>query len=239
MTKSIRTILSVTTISSIALVGLVIFASGNFIQESHAGVTIACNPTFQPLDPLEVNVIASHNFFFTYIVEKETFDCIDSTGDPFEFVREVAIILKTKEFTFGADADNNGAAPGNILITVIQCDKNLNGLIPNCIKYTPGTTVNLVDCAPDTGASFMEMDSFRKATAGGTKFSLKTVIVQKEIHECNLSPPLTGKPLSFGEVFNIEEFVNNAAPTQKAVICEKDAFTGRVLGCIETAVKVL
>ncbi len=239
MTKTIRTILSVTTISSVALVGLVIFASGNFIQESHAGATETCVNTFQPLDPLEVNVIPNHKFFFTYIVEKETFDCVDSTGDPFDFVREVAIVLKTRESTFGKDRDMNGGAPGNILITVIQCDKDLNGLVPKCIKYTPSTSVNLVDCAPGIGASFMEMDSASKPVGTPTKLSIKTVIVEKETHECNLSPPISGLPTSFGEVFNIEEFVNNAAPTQKAVICEKKAISGRVLGCIGTSVTVL
>ena len=238
MAKTIKSILSVTTISSFALVALVIFASGNFIQESHAGVTISCVNTFQPFDPLEVNVIPNHKNFLTYIVEKETFDCVDSNG-PVNFVREVAIILQTKEHIFGADRDNNGAAPGNILITVIQCDKDLNGLVPNCQKYTPGTSVNLVDCAPNTGASFMEMDSASMPFGIPTLLSIKTVIVEKEIHECNLSPPLTGLPTSFGEVFNIEEFVNDNPPTQKAVICEKDALTGFVVGCIEIPETVL
>jgi len=155
------------------------------------------------------------------------------------FVREVAIILQTKEHIFGADLDNNGAAPGNILITVIQCDKALDGLIPNCISYTPGNSVDLVDCAPNTGASFMEMDSGSIPFDTPTKLSTKTVIVEKEIHECNLNPPITGLPTSFGEVFNIEEFVNDNPPTQKAVICEKDVLTGFVVGCIETSVTVL
>ena len=240
MTKTIRTILSVTTISSIALVGLVIFASGNFIEESHAegnGPTVTCVNTFQPLDPLEVNVVPTIKNFVTYIVEKETFDCVDTTGDPFDFVREVAIVLKTTENKFGTDLDGNGAAPGKILITVIQCDKALdNGLIPNCIRYTPGISVNLVDCAPNTGTSFLEMDSGSIPFGTPTKLSIKTVIVEKETHECNL---ISALPTSFGEVFNIEEFVNSRPPTQKAVICEKEAISGIVLGCIETPVIVL
>jgi len=236
MTKTIRSILSVTTISSIALVGLVIFASGNFIQESHEQVTVTCENTFLPLDPLEVNVVITINEFVTYIVEKETFDCVDSTGDPFDFVREVAIVLKTRENKFGTDLDANGGAPGKILITVIQCDKSLDGLIPNCIRYTPGTSVSLVDCLPNTGTSFLEMDSNSIPFGTPTKLSIKTVIVEKEIHECN---PISALPTSFGEVFNIEEFINSRPPTQKAVICEKEAISGRVLGCIETPVIVL
>jgi len=236
MSKTIRTILSVTTISSVALVGLVIFASSNFIQESHAGVSITCENTFLPLDPLEVNVIPSVKVFFTYIVEKEVFDCVDSAG-PVNFVREVAIVLKTKESLGGFDLDANGAAPGKILITVIECDKNLNGLVPNCIKYTPGTSVNLVDCAPNTGTSFMEMDS-AFIPFGTNKRAIKAVIVEKEIHECNIDAA-TGLPASFGEVFNIEEFVNNNAPTQKTVICEKEANSGFVVGCVEIPAIVL
>jgi len=238
MTKTIRSILSVTTISSVALVGLVIFASGNFIQESQAGTSITCVNTFQPLDPLEVNVIPNQKNFFTYIVEKEAFDCVDAAG-PVNFVREVAIVLQTKENLFGRDLDNNGAALGNILITVIECDKPLDGLVPNCFKYTPGTSVNLVDCAPDTAASFMEMDSGSIPFGTPTKLSIKTVIVEKEIHECNLSPPITGLPTMFGDVFNIEEFVNTKPPTQKAVICQKEVSTGFVVGCIETPEAVL
>ena len=232
MTKTIRSILSITTFSSVALVVLVILASGNFIQESHAGVTISCVNTFQPFDPLEVNIIPDQKRFFTYIVEKETFDCVDTVG-PVNFVREVAIVLKTKENLFGKDQDANGAAPGNILITVIQCDKALDGLVPNCFKYTPGTSVNLVGCSPNTGASFMEMDSASIPFSTPTILSIKTVIVEKEIHECNLSPPITGLPTMFGEVFNIEEFVNAKPPTQKAVICQKEVNTGFVVGCIE------
>jgi len=237
MSKTIRTILSVTTISSVALVGLVIFASSNFIQESHAGVSITCENTFLPLDPLEVNVISFQARYFTYIVEKEVFDCVDSAG-PVNFVREVTIILKIRENFRGVDLDMNGAAPGKILITVIECDKNLDGLVPNCKKYTPGTSVNLVGCAPNTGTSFMEMDSASVFFGSPPRKSIKTVIVEKEIHECNIDPD-TLLPTSFGEVFNIEEFVDNAAPTQKAVICQKEAISGFVVGCIEIPQKVL
>jgi len=216
----------------VALVAITIVTSGLLlgslfnIEQAEAGVN--CENAFQPFDPLELSVDRQDFVrFITIAVEKESFDC----GT---FVRDVSVIITKIESRWGVDESTR--------IQVLQCDKDLNTLVPVCTKPSFLNTITTpANCLEKSGASFVEEDSFSFISdfQGKQRVFNKFVILEKEILQCGAPTP-TSPPTKLYEVFTFEELLrNNPTIFIHTIICEKNIATGTVIACQDFGVVTL
>jgi hypothetical protein len=197
-----------------------------------AQVTPLCTPTNpQPAAPLEMNTVVIGSVAKTVAMEKELFDCQDSTGA--QFARDVETFVEILET---GTATNISTAARRVIIAT--CDKNF---VPTGRVLCKSKTITLTApvANPLAGCRQFPAASVLKTPADPVEMNtvvvgdvVKTIKVEKEVLDCGT---FVGEVYLFTEVIELRTAAQPVPATIATrfdgIMCRKTVQLGDITSC--------